>query len=1023
MRYLFYVLFLSSLTTNSSAKSFWQKVAGRSIQAPGVRKIIPQQSNVLQLDDASFRSFQSSIPKEETGRYVLMSLPLPDGPEQDFRVFERMNMEQPLADKYPMIKTYEGISVSDPSIVAKLDYTTFGFHAMVFSHEGIYFIDPYTNQNTGLYNCYYKKNYTRQNVQHSVCETKNADENISTPTQQRLSGSNSASSVSIVPDGARRTFRLALSCTIEYSKAVAGNNPPVANVLSAIVTSINRVNGVYEKELSIHMNLVAHEDTLIFTTADNFSNLNGAAMLGQNQTVCDARIGTANYDIGHVFSTGGGGIAGLGVVCDANEKANGVTGSSDPTGDAFDIDYVVHEMGHQFGANHTFNASTGSCFLNSVSSVAYEVGSGTTIMAYAGICDANDTQLHSDDYFHRASINEIYNYISGTSCAVITAATSVPPMVASYTATYNIPYKTSFEITASATDAQGNPVSYCWEEYDLGPQGNWNVANNTKAPIFRSFLPSTSGTRVFPKWDSLIRNVIKYKGEILPEVARDVKFRCTVRDVKNGYGIYNAPNSDLLVKAVVTPTLFRVTSNATAGVLTGLTSPTITWDVANTTASPISCSAVDIFLSLDSARTFPITLATGVPNTGTAVVALPNVSTINSSARIKVKGSNNIFFDLNDGWLKINAAPPVALFTASDSSICAGGSVLFTNTSTGSPDSVRWTINGATPSTSSSSTTVSAVFNNSGTFIVSMVAYKSGVGSPIFFRTITVKPNPTVVFTPSAPVTCAGDSIDITANYIAGATGIWSTGSSSTTIRVAPVVNTYYSVTVTNDGCSHTDSVQVKVNPKKSISLSQTICEGESVTIGVQSYNANGNYTAHLQTSLGCDSAVNLALTVTPRPSTPVLDIRNDSLNVTASTGTSYLWYLNGTFQVSTSIPQYKPTQQGTWTAIVSANNCESANSNGVVLTGLKVRKSDVLFSITPNPNMGNFEINIAAEKNGDYKLMLYNVTGQELMKEDIVLHPGVNTKLISMSRLEKGMYFISLKGRDGNATQNFIVQ
>ncbi len=1150
MYYIFSLLFSISIL-NSFSSTLWQNIAAKNLSIYGERKIIPQQSTVLKLDNESFNILQLSIPTEESGRDIIMLLPTPDGTFKDFKVFERTCMEKELADKYPNIKTYQAICVENPSITAKLDYTSFGFHAMVFSNEGTYFIDPFTNVNTGYYNCYYKKKYTREAREYSVCETISpTTENNTTTVGNRLAESNDNDNNSIVPDGIRRTFRLALACTIEYSAAVGGPTPTKATVLSAIITSLNRINGVYEKELSIHMNLVAKEDTLIFITSDSYVNNSGGTMLGQNQIIIDNRIGNANYDIGHVFSTGGGGVAQLGVICVTGLKAQGVTGLTNPIGDSYDIDYVAHEMGHQFGGNHTFNAGTGSCSGNRNSSTAYEVGSGTTIMAYAGICNNNNPQPHSDDYFHRVSIQEIYTYISGTSCALLTNTSNTPPTVTSYIATYNIPYKTNFEVEASAIDPNGYPLSYCWEEYDLGPSGNWNAANNTTAPIFRSFLPNPSGVRVFPVWDSLIKNSIKYLGEVLPETTRNVKLRCTVRNIDaDGYGAFNAPNTNLTIKSVITPTLFRVTSQATATTMAGNTNQLITWDVANTTASPISCPNVNIYLSLDSARTFPYILATNIANDGSQSILIPNVVTNNASARIKVKGSGNVFFDLNDGWIKIEQAL-ISSFVPDDTAICEKSTLTFTNTSLGSPDSVRWIINGGSPFTSNSTTTFSSTFNTPGFYTVNLIAYKSGVASE-FIRTIQVKPTPTFVFSPVAPIVCASDSINIIADYLLGATCVWSTGNSSQKITVKPLVNTYYSVVVTNDGCIATDSVLVKVIPTSTTNFSQTICDGEKVTIGSDIYTTTGNHTTVLQTTLGCDSTVNLILTVNPAkttnisraicedesvmigsstfntqgnhtvllqtslgcdstvnldltikptpkiefaPTTPItcagksIDITaeyiagatciwstgsenttitvsptidtyysvtvtnngciaQDSIFVNVNTtpatptitqsndtlysnviivGANYLWYKASILVSTATTPYYEFPSNGIYTLKIISNDCESilsASLNAALTTSIRTNKLDVQFAIIPNPNNGSFDIKVTAPKSGKYNVVLYNVAGQELVKDEMNIQLGVNIKRFNLNHIEKGIYFISLIGNDGISTHNIILQ
>ncbi len=66
-----------------------------------------------------------------------------------------------------------------------------------------------------------------------------------------------------------------------------------------------------------------------------------------NPAVLDYYVGNANYDIGHVIGIGTGGIA-PGTVADPATKAMGYTGLQTPYGDAFDVDFVAHEIGHQF---------------------------------------------------------------------------------------------------------------------------------------------------------------------------------------------------------------------------------------------------------------------------------------------------------------------------------------------------------------------------------------------------------------------------------------------------------------------------------------------------------------------------------------------------------------------------------------------------------------------------------------------------------------------------------------------------
>jgi hypothetical protein len=382
-------------------------------------------------------------------------------------------------------------------------------------------------------------------------------------------------------------------------------------------------------------------------------------MLNENQTTCTNRIGSANYDIGHVFSTGGGGIASLNSICSNTNKAKGVTGSSNPVGDAFDIDYVAHEMGHQFGGPHTFNNnSLGSCSGNRSGNNAYEPGSGSTIMAYAGICGTDDLQNNSDAYFHANSLQNIYTAITATSknnCPVKVVTGNAPSGIPAFTQTYAIPFQTAFELTAPAAIdslATDTLTTYCWEQYDRGAASTWPNAQAT-GPIFRSFYPTTSRTRIFPRIDKIVNNIYDYIGEKAPPVARTLRFKLAVRATYQGLGATNYSDDSIHLDVINTTTPFKVTAPNTAITWNIGNTESVTWDVSGTTAAPISAANVDIFLSTDGGYTYPITLATGVPNTGSANVVVPVVPVTNT-ARVKVKGAGNVFFDISNTNFRIS---------------------------------------------------------------------------------------------------------------------------------------------------------------------------------------------------------------------------------------------------------------------------------------------------------------------------------------------------------------------------------
>lgn len=661
---------LQPLANAISFDKLWTRSNDKEVKAPGERKLFPQNYQLVKLNETAYKLFQSTIPMENTGTQAYLSLPTPDGGSMDFQIVEAPMMEEELARKYSDIKTYTAVSVQDPWITAKIDYTLFGFHAKVFAGDHTYFIDPYTNVNSDWYIVFYKNQYNKPLHHRMHCSVDEEHELIRPSEAINITGETTPQ-LSYKQNGTqKRTYRLALACTEEYSAAVGGPTPTKASVLSAMVTTMNRVNGVFEREFSWRLNIIANNDTLIFLPGSNdpYTNNNGSTMLGQNQTTVTNRIGSANYDIGHVFSTGGGGIAQLSSVCSNNNKARGVTGSPNPVGDPFDIDYVAHEMGHQYGGQHTFNSITGSCQGNRSGGSAFEIGSATTIMGYAGICGSDNIQNNSDDYYHIRSLEQMTG--NGVlACAATTASNNQLPTLAPIKQTYIIPHNTPFEMTASGSDPDNNPLTYCWEQYDAGGNGGaWNAVS-TLAPITRSFRPSTSPTRTVPQWRELIKNTESYKGEILPVNSRLLRFRCTLRDINNGYGAFYTSLDSIVLDVRQIPDSFRVTSQNSNGIeWMGGSQQTITWNVAGTDQAPFDATHVDIFVSTDSGKTWPHHMGVNLPNTGTATIFSPNENA--NFCRVKVKARGNVFFDLNNNWFKITQVNwPTALDNASQTSI------------------------------------------------------------------------------------------------------------------------------------------------------------------------------------------------------------------------------------------------------------------------------------------------------------------------------------------------------------------
>ena len=645
-----------ALLAQSSKDTLWQPInAPASLSSQGNQpQIQPQAFAAFNLNYSVLQPTVNSAPKEANQPAAfsksLIVLPMPDGTTASFRFVESPVMESALAAKFPEIKTYLGQGVDDPSAIARFDVTPAGFHAQILSPQGTVYVDPYYAGETNVYASYYKRDYWRP-VDDFQCFTQGGAQ------QAMPRGFSPAFQQTLVSGSNLRTYRLACAATGEYTTFFGGT---VALGLAAINTAINRVTGIYETELAIRLVLVANNDLIVYTNAntDPYTNNNPALLLTQNQANLDLVIGSANYDIGHVFNTAGGGLAAVGVVC-TGTKAYGETGTAFPLDDPFYVDYVAHEIGHQFGAHHTFNSTMGQCGGGRNPSTAFEPGSGSTIMGYAGICGSDNLQANSSAYFHSVSIEEIVSFTTGGfgGCASVTATGNNAPSV-SAGANYTIPAGTPFTLTASGNDPDGDSLTFCWEERDLGPDCALSTPDNGTSPLFRSFSPSTSPARTFPSLFDILNNTAT-PGELLPATNRIMQFRVTARDNRAGGGGVNT--ADMQV-TVVTNGPLVVTTPSNNIVWAG--QQTVTWDPGGSTNAPISATNVKISLSTNGGSSFPIILAANTPNDGSETVVLPSITS--SNARVKVEALSNIFFNVcRSNFIVIPPAPQVVLNSSS----------------------------------------------------------------------------------------------------------------------------------------------------------------------------------------------------------------------------------------------------------------------------------------------------------------------------------------------------------------------
>jgi hypothetical protein len=628
---------------------------------------------------------EKSVPVSLSGKII--SVPGADGKMQQFRITEISVMAPQLAAKYPNIKTYIGQGIDDKTATIHFDVTPSGFHAMVMSAlKPTYYINPVDKDNkvyiVNARNLADKSAGLKCEMDKSLLLNKSG----LTDKSSTLTGN--------ADDGKLRTYDLALCVNGEFSQffldgTETNDAQRIAKVMNALTTCIVRANAVYERDFGIRLQYVANEDTLVFLdpATDPWPTkppLFGSSWNTKTQQTIDDRIGSGNYDVGHLlgkvptFADNNGNAGCIGCVCTNGSKGSGFTAYYDPSLiEYMVIDYWTHEMGHQFGANHTFT------FSNEGTGANIEPGSGSTIMGYAGITGSTDVQPHSDDLFSVVSIAQVSNYTesgNGSACPVTVTTGNTTPTSNAGT-DFTIPKSTPFLLTGTGSDANGaDALTYIWEQVDIFETGSnkFPSATSTTGPVFRVYNDSTLPVRAFPALATILAGQTTSTWEALPSVARDLNFRFTVRDNHVGGGNNKSDEMKVTVSAAAGP--FVVTQPNTNLTWGAATQQTITWDVASTNAAPVNCANVKISLSTDGGITFNTVLAASTPNDGSQLVTLPNVSS--TQCRIKVEAVGNIFFDISNANFTIGGGGPACpgVYDQGNNNTAPNGAVIPFNT-------------------------------------------------------------------------------------------------------------------------------------------------------------------------------------------------------------------------------------------------------------------------------------------------------------------------------------------------------
>lgn len=666
-------------------KSPWEGIGNPLL--PGAKmNIMPQKYQVFKLDIESFKkrlaTLDTKSPYSTISSEIVLELPMPNGSLQRFKVSESSMMSLNLADQFPNIKTYDVVGVDDAGARGKLDWTSWGFHGMVRSVSGDFFIDPYTLGDSVHYLSYFTSDFVKDS---GVSFDEKSFHTVSNDVKKYLPGIVSRPA-DVCSNAGLRSYRLAIACTGEYAKAATGlARPTLEQVFSAILTSINRVNGVYESELGIRLVLIDKETSVLFTdpASDPYPGTPDMwTVYNLSQDVLDQYVGNKQYDIGHTLHNQGGGLASISSVCKREEKGRVVTGLKAPKGDPFDIDYLCHEIGHQFGATHTFSVSSGACNGNIHEGTRMEPGGGVSIMSYSGLCSPNNIAKHSIEYFHsvsRAQIDAYINTDSGSICPILSVIDNQAPVVSTANS-IRVPKYTAFKLSGSAIDPDGDILNFQWEEVDEAGTNDWTIG---QSPYFRSLVPTSDPWRSFPSDSAILSGDYSSKmGDIVPSRSQILHFKLIARDGKVG-GICESPTT----VSVENLGPLRMSSFNQSGVfLPRNTKQLITWEVNDIDKEPLNCTFVNLLLSIDGGKTYS-SLVNMVPNDGMEEIVLPDFSKTQHACRIKIESSDQTFFDINDANFTITL----------DSSGYVGDDLLITLSPNPASENVLVSVSGIIP--------------------------------------------------------------------------------------------------------------------------------------------------------------------------------------------------------------------------------------------------------------------------------------------------------------------------------------